>query len=370
MIGKEWYDFCSYISMFQWKDHSSIWKGEGIYHLTFNVRDRDPLLGTICGTETDARVELTPIGFAISADLSKIEERYPGVKLCAKQLMPEHLHVVLWVQSADAPSIRQIAHGFRLGVTKMVREANVARSQYMNGNGSADVAHPRYINGNGTEKDGLLLDRPFIRTLSHKGQLRAMIDYVHSNPYRRLVKSKNPELFTLHHCTEKGGLAFRSMGNHWLLDWPMRQLVECQRSATQEDWDKQLRHLMKYAEQGTVTYSAVANKGESYIVRHIREAGYPVVILLRNGFPQAGSEDEKYYKPGGVYFDICAKGRLLMLESYPENFDHEQVIAATETALQCKAEEKNLPYRSIPRSSQRWRFIAGNEMLRILCFAH
>lgn len=353
--------------MFHWKDHSNVWKGEGIYHLTFNVRNREPLLGTICGTEADAHVELTPIGFAISADLSKIEERYPGVKLCAKQLMPDHLHVVLWVQSADGPSIRQIAHGFRLGVTKMVREANVARLQYMDGNESADVAHPRYINGNGTEKDGLLLARPFIRTLSHKGQLRAMIDYVHSNPYRRLVKSKNPELFTLHHCTEKGGLAFRSMGNHWLLDWPVRQIVECRRSAMQEDWDKQLGHLMRQAELGAVTYSSVVNKGESYIMRRVREAGYPVIVLLQNGFPPDGSEDAKYYKPGGVYFDVCAQGKLLMLEACSENLELPEVITSTEASLQRKAEEKGILYRQIPRASQRWRFIAGNEMLRILC---
>lgn len=337
--------------MFHWKDHNSIWKGEGIYHLTFNVRDREPLLGVLCGTEADARVELSPIGFAVSADLSKIEERHPGVKLCAKQLMPDHLHVVLWVQNADGPSIRQIAHGFRLGVTKMVRDANVARSQYMDGN----------------EREGQILDKPFIRTLSHAGQLRSMIDYVHANPYRRLVKSNHPELFTLHHRTEKEGFAFRSMGNHWLLDWPMKQMVECRRLATQEESDKQLKNVMRQAERGAVTYSAVVNKGESYIMRRVREAGYPVVILLQNGFPAEGSEDEKYYKLGGVYFDVCAKGRLLIIESYPENFDTQEVITATEATLQRKAKEKSLPYRPIPRSSQRWHFIAGNEMLRILC---
>lgn len=348
--------------MFHWKDHNSIWKGEGVYHLTFNVRDRMPLLGTMCGGEEDAHVELTPLGFAISADLARFEERHPGVKLCAKQLMPEHLHVVLWVQRDDCPSVRQMAHGFRLGVTRIAREmgvASVTRSPYMNGNGDREVEMG----------ERLLLDRPYIRTLAHKGQLRAMVDYVHENPYRRMVKTLHPELFTLHHDTETCGLAFRSMGNHWLLEWPARQMVECRRAATQEDWDKQLARCLRQAEQGTVTYSAVANKGESYIIRHIRKAGYPVVILLLDGFPPEGSEAEALYKLGGVYFNTCADGKLLLLEAHPRTYELMQVVEATDKMLQHKAEEKHQYYHPLPHRSQRWRFIAGNEMLRMLCLS-
>jgi len=32
---------------FNWKDHKSIWKGEGIYFLTFVVTGRCKLLGTL-----------------------------------------------------------------------------------------------------------------------------------------------------------------------------------------------------------------------------------------------------------------------------------------------------------------------------------
>lgn len=57
-----------------------------------------------------------------------------------------------------------------------------------------------------------------------------MIDYVKDNPRRLWIKSHNPELFRLHRRTEVAGLSFTSMGNHFLLEWPDRQVVEMSRS--------------------------------------------------------------------------------------------------------------------------------------------
>ena len=68
------------------------------------------------------------------------------------------------------------------------------------------------------------------RILHAPGQLRGMIDYVKDNP--RWLKSHNPELFRLHRRTEAAGLLFTSMGNHFLLDWPDKKVVEMSRSAT------------------------------------------------------------------------------------------------------------------------------------------
>ena len=68
------------------------------------------------------------------------------------------------------------------------------------------------------------------RILHAPGQLRRMIDYVKDNPRRLWIKSHNPELFRLHRRTEVAGLSFTSMGNHFLLEWPDRQVVEMSRS--------------------------------------------------------------------------------------------------------------------------------------------
>ena len=140
-----------------------------------------------------------------------------------------------------------------------------------------------------------------------------MIDYVKDNPRRLWIKSRHPELFRLHRQTAAAGLEFTSMGNHFLLDWPDKQVVEMSRSATNEEVQKLLWKVMAAAHNGTVTYTAAISKGEQLIARTLREQGYPLVVLLNDGFPKQGSPHERYYKPGGVYFEACSKDNITTL---------------------------------------------------------
>lgn len=65
--------------------------------------------------------------------------------------------------------------------------------------------------------------------------------------------------------------------------------------------------------------SAGISKGEKQICRTLREAGYPFVILLKDGFPKPNDENAKYFKPCGVYFEICSEGRLLFIGTKARN---------------------------------------------------
>ena len=82
--------------MFHYKDRKDIWKGEGIYHVTFNVAGKESLLGELKAVPREmlrryyedeakwraipavndkdevAMVELSPLGFAISEDLKLV----------------------------------------------------------------------------------------------------------------------------------------------------------------------------------------------------------------------------------------------------------------------------------------------------------
>ena len=193
-----------------------------------------------------------------------------------------------------------------------------------------------------------------------------MIDYVKDNPRRLWIKSHNPELFRLHRRTEVAGLSFTSMGNHFLLEWPDRQVVEMSRSATNEDVQERLRTVLAAARNGAVTYTAAISKGEQLIARTLREQGYPLVVLLNDGFPKEGSPHERYYKPGGVYFEACSKGQLLLLEPTEQAFLVAGIQAAVEETLRRKAEARHYSYIPIPVTSQRYRFVALNEMAKRL----
>ena len=157
------------------------------------------------------------------------------------------------------------------------------------------------------------------------------------------------------------------MGNHFLLNQPDCQAVEMSRSATSEQIQERLRLALAEAHNGAVTFTAAISKGEQLIARTLREQGYPLVVLLCQGFPKEGSPHERYYKPGGVYFEACSKGQLLLLEPTEEAFLDAAIRKAVEETLRRKAEERHYSYTPIPVISQRYRFVALNEMAKRFC---
>ena len=193
-----------------------------------------------------------------------------------------------------------------------------------------------------------------------------MIAYIHDNPHRAMLRRLNPGLFRLRRELQVEGLTFTALGNIFLLDYPQRQAIECSRSASEEQVAAWQASAMQAAEEGAVSYSGAISAGEKQIMRAIREAGMPIVVVLFDGFPAAGSEHERFYKPGGVYYEACAAGRLLLLEPAATAFESERVIALTEQALRNKAEAKHQDYIPLPHTSQRWQMMANNCIAEIL----
>ena len=204
------------------------------------------------------------------------------------------------------------------------------------------------------------------RILHAPGQLNRMINYVKDNPRRLWLKKNNPDLFRLHRHTEVCGLSFTSLGNHFLLDWHDNQTVEMPRNATVEQVQKRLQLAMTAAQNGAVTYTAAISKGEQLIARTLRKQGYPLVVLLSDGFPKEGSPYERFYKPGGIYFEACSRGQLLLLEPTEQTFLNADIQSAVEETLRSKAAERHYGYKQIPLKSQRYRFVALNEIAKRL----
>jgi len=65
-------------------------------------------------------------------------------------------------------------------------------------------------------------------------------------------------------------------------------------------------------------------------------------------------------------FDACSRGKLLLLEPDEGAFVQPAVLLATKEALRRKAEERHLCYTDVPVDSKRYRFMALNEMGRLM----
>ncbi len=389
------------------------YKGRAIYHFTLPVEERFPLFGTLEGERAEtAFVRLNPFGRRVCQMLCGLAQFYAGkgfaLKVLAQKVMPDHVHLVIQVLEPLPQSIGAVVRGFKSGCTKVYKEMygsgeNAAgvhgngeeNAAGVHGNGEENAAgvhgngeeNAAGVHGNGEDRHERAAEAPvhFARIFARRGsiwqqdaayyherilhapgQLRRMIDYVKDNPRRLWIKSHNPELFRLHRRTEAAGLSFTSMGNHFLLDWPDKQVVEMSRSATNDEVQERLRKVLAAAHNGTVTYTAAISKGEQIIARTLREQGYPLVVLLNDGFPKEGAPHERYYKPGGVYFEACSKGQLLLLEPIEQTFLDDGIQAAVEETLRRKAEARHYTYTPIPVTSQRYRFVALNEMAKRL----
>ena len=312
------------------------WRKPCIVHVTMVAKGREPLFGKLVHNGICAEVEKTAIGWALINQQQRMKELCPEIKILADKVMPDHHHIVLQVMRTMPRSIKEVVRGYMQGCKAEARKLGF---------------------------EGNLYDAPpYYRVLTHKGQLDAMIKYVYANAERSWLRKQNPDLFRMHRMTEAAGLQFTSLGNHFLLDWPDRQLVEMSRSATEEQVQHKLQSVLAAAKNGAVTYTASVSKGEQLIARTLRTKGFPLVVLLNEGFPEEGSEHERFYKPGGVYFEACSRGNLLLLEPTEQAFDAPFITAAVEETLRHKAELKHIDYKPVPTEALRYRFVALNEM--------
>ena len=327
-------------------NETSIWQQPGtwrkpcIVHVTMVAKGREPIFGKLTHNGIQAEVEKTAIGWALINQQQRMLELCPEIKILADKVMPDHHHIVLQVRRTMQRSIKEAVRGYMQGCKAEARKLGF---------------------------EGNLYDSPpYYRVLTHKGQLQAMINYVYANPERSWQRKQNPDLFRMHRKTKACGLFFTSMGNHFLLDWPERQLVEMSRNATDEQVQERLKAVLRSAQNGAVTYTASISKGEQLIARTLRTHGFPLVVLLNDGFPEEGSPHERFYKPGGVYFEACSKGKLLLLEPMEQAFTAPFIRHSVEETLRRKAEAEHWKYSPVAIDSLRYRFVALNEMGNML----
>ena len=332
---------------------------DAVYLITLVLADRSrPVLGRLVidepkelargrasATPVDpetvkAHIELSELGRLIEEHWRKIGEFTPEIKPLAVQLMPEHLHGVLWVQRNMKKPLGDALRGFKSGATKIYRawlagqvSPEDGRAQQTTGDGASLFA-PGYV-------DDILFDKQAFENGSA---------YVLDNARRLAVKRLFPEFFKVLRdvavnwrdspddgraqlgSASKGG-RFAAIGNTFLLKKPTLLQVQCSRSDfgyrrarnakgalelvkdakgdkvvdfSTPAFDEKLGDLLAVAKHGAVLVSPCVSDGEKEIAARAFAAGASVVTLQNKGF-------SPLYKPGGRLFERCAAGNLLML---------------------------------------------------------
>ena len=319
------------------------------------------LASSVLEAAASSYIALTRAGEAVMAEFKRIGEHHPEIKPLFIQVMPDHVHFIIYVTRPMARSLGQAIAGFKAGSSK------------------AAIGKP-----------GLWAEGFQDTILFHEGQLEAMFNYLRDNPRRLAVKQLMPMVFRVRNdlilalprqaqdralprqaqnrppqaqdgprqaqnrphaqdgplqvqgmaqcsvpATEVAGLKahFSAIGNLFLLDSPNILQVQCSRSwfaykrlpkpgggrkivrdaagapvaeMTTPEFEARRDDLLAAAKHGAVLISPCISDGEREIARLTFAANGAVIALRNMGF-------SPLYKPGGKLFDKTANGKLLLL---------------------------------------------------------
>ena len=104
-------------------------------------------------------------------------------------------------------------------------------------------------------------------------------------------------------------IEWTAVGNPFLLDAPLLVSVRISTKAPPEVVDNLAAKIIAKAERGAVIVGPWISPGEKAVKRGVAECGGRIVQLLPEGMG-------RYYKPGGLDFERCAEGRMLMLSPF------------------------------------------------------
>jgi REP element-mobilizing transposase RayT len=270
----------------------------GIYMLTMVVEGRRPLFAHVYGTSDNARIELTPLGAAVRDEWWSLPKHHPQIEVFDLQMMPDHLHGILYVREQMACGLSRMVRGFKTGCGRHYRRLVAPLSVATESQQTMKGSHPKH---------GLLFEPGFNdRILKERSQLAVWRKYLRDNPRRLLMKREHPDLFRVQRGVTIGDYQFSAIGNLFLLERPDRIQVQCSRSLTEEQITEKVEQCLELARQGAVLVSPSISKGEKQVMRAAFEEGLPLIVLQENGFTDLA-------KPGGKRMEACASGQLLLL---------------------------------------------------------
>ena len=306
-----------------------------VYLITMTVEGRRPILGTLVGSADapegspeEPRVVPTPLGEEVERCWQGLPNYYPEVRVLALQLMPDHLHGILFVTRQMEQHLGMVIKGFKVGCNKAYRQLGYAATQLdyaatqLRQRGEAHGPEKLYIE----RRPGFLFARNYNdHILEGAGELERWFNYLHENPRRLAVKRQKPEFFTVMRQLSIGEWSCQAVGNRYLLTMPERAAVIVHSAWSDVEYAEKKARWLALAERGGVLISAAVSAREKEVMREAMNRGYRLIYLRENGF-------HDLYKPSGESFTACSEGRLLMLS--PWDYHAQRKTISREQCLQ------------------------------------
>ena len=99
--------------------------GRSIYMITLTIEGRRPLLGQLVECDGKWMVEPSDAGRIVEQCLAELPQQWPGVSLICTQLMPDHLHFIIFVEKNQPKPLGAIVGSLKSKSTSRVLNLDV-----------------------------------------------------------------------------------------------------------------------------------------------------------------------------------------------------------------------------------------------------
>jgi len=334
-----------------WHDY----RQPGLYMVTMVIAGRQRLFGKLVGTAKgrpgsgeEPRVELSVLGRRVlEQEVPKISRVYREVEVWRVAMMPDHIHLLLWVREAlpEGKSLGQVVRGFKTGCSrawwawqdeqapagkaagtaaagKAAGTAAVPKAFPLGGagtaapaGGAAGAAAAGQTGGQPQPLRPVLFEKGYHdRIINRPGMLENIKRYMQENPLRARIRQECPRLMERQLHLWIAGREYAAFGNLFLLKYPIKEQVFFHRKdkstglPTEETDGYRQEHdrLLRLAEEGAVLVTPGISKGEQLVVADALDTGLPLIIIQKEPIGE-------YWKPAQHRFYACAAGHLLIL---------------------------------------------------------
>ena len=333
-----------------------------MYMITLEVKGRRPVFGRLVGnafapkgSKDEPRIELTALGQAVQSEWMGIHDYYPQIEVMGVQMMPDHMHGILFVREQLPVHLGQVISGFKAGCRKAEKALMAAAEPHPTEKtakameGAPQATGKRALSSQQetalplqSARSPLQAPTQTYRPLFAKGyndlilrsydELPAWQNYLHDNPRRLLMKRARPEWLRPFFGLQIGQHSFSGIGNRALLTAAKRKAVRVSRRLTEQEIAREVVRYLEEARQGTVLVSPAISPGEKRVMRAAFDAGLPTIVIMENGFTPLS-------KPHGEQFYACGQGTLLMLSPWEHHNEKRLLTAAQCTQMNLMALE-------------------------------
>lgn len=230
------------------------------------------------GQKGAAFISSTALGKAIKSTLRRFNSTEPNVRVLQYALMPDHLHILLFVEYPTEDTLGKIIARFKIEVNKVSGITGVFAKGFND------------------------------QILKSSRSLAVLYRYLRENARRLAVRRARPEFFRRVNALEIGGKTFQAYGNFQLLDCPFKEQVIVHRADSSETKQKNREQWLYTAANGGVLVSPFISPAEKEIRKEAEEAGGRFILIISEPMGER-------YKPAGREFELCEAGRLLIVSA-------------------------------------------------------